>query len=57
MAEFKKKHRNVRKTWQLPSTFPSDTVMNAYREPHVDRNKAKFGFGKPDQQLLRGFCM
>ena len=57
MAEFKKQHRNIRKTWQVPANFPSETVMGAYREPHVDRNKAKFSFGKPDQHLLRGFCM
>lgn len=57
VSEFKQKHRNVHKTWQLPASFPSETVMSAYRIPHVDRNKAKFTYGKPDLQLLRGFCM
>lgn len=57
LTEFKRRHRNVRKTWQLPASFPSDTVMSAYRQPHVDRNKAKFTFGRPDMQLLREFCM
>ena len=57
IVEFKRRHRNVRKTWQLPASFPSEAVMGAYRVPHVDRDKARFTFGRPDQHLLRGFCM
>ena len=55
--EFKKKHRNVRKTWQLPSNFPSQEVVDAYLRPTVDSCKDKFTFARPDVGLLRRFCM
>ncbi|KAF5830170.1 hypothetical protein DUNSADRAFT_14946 [Dunaliella salina] len=53
---FKRTHRNVRKNWQLPPSFPSQTVLKAYTHPHVDRSKKAFTFGRPDPELLRVFC-
>jgi hypothetical protein len=28
--------RNVSKNWPIPSTFPTETVINAYISPQVD---------------------
>lgn len=57
MREFKREHRNIRKSWQLPASFPNRTVRDAYLQPQVDRNKTRFSYGKPDLQLLRKFCL
>lgn len=54
--EFKKTHRGVRRAWQLPASFPSSRVAEAYITPLVDRNKGKFIFGKPDTSLIQQFC-
>ncbi len=54
--EFKRQHRTVRKNWQLPPSFPAPAVLEAYLQPRLDPNKAKFSFGRPDLQLLRQFC-
>jgi DNA excision repair protein ERCC-5 len=54
--EFKRTHKGVRRTWQLPAHFPSARVMEAYSQPQVDRNSARFNFGKPDSSLLQQFC-
>jgi DNA excision repair protein ERCC-5 len=56
MAEFKHKHRGVRRNWEPPPGFPSDAVAQAYAEPRVDTSKDKFSFGCPDVELLRRFC-
>ena len=53
---FKFKHRNVRKTWNLPSGFPSQEVVAAYLDPKIDSSKEKFTFARPDVDLLRQFC-
>lgn len=31
LREFKAKHRNIRKTWQLPEVFPNPAVLEAFR--------------------------
>ncbi|GLI68761.1 hypothetical protein VaNZ11_013252, partial [Volvox africanus] len=54
--EFKRHHRSVRKNWQLPASFPSSSVLEAYLQPRLDPNKTRFSFGRPDIQLLRQFC-
>jgi DNA excision repair protein ERCC-5 len=41
MAEFKHKHRGVRRNWEPPPGFPSDAVAQAYAEPRVDTSKDK----------------
>lgn len=48
--------RGARHNWELPATFPSAAVVDAYRSPRVDANKNKFAFGRPDVELLRAFC-
>eukprot|EP00775_Hariotina_reticulata_P011343 gene11343-11492_t len=53
---FKRTHKGVRRTWHLPASFPSARVMDAYQQPQVDRNPARFNFGKPDSILLQEFC-
>jgi hypothetical protein len=37
IAEYKRNHRNMRKNWDLPSSFPDYRVIEAYRrvELHV----------------------
>ena len=54
--EYKRKHRNLRKSWNLPKGFPSLEVMDAYLDPKVDDAKDKFTFARPDLDLLRRFC-
>lgn len=54
--EFKHRHRNVRRNWTLPASFPSHAVIQAYEQPKVDPSKDKFVFGRPDADLLRNYC-
>jgi len=53
---FKRSHRGVKRNWQLPADFPSETVRQAYLDPKVDSNKTKFSFGLPDVSALETFC-
>ena len=55
-AEFKRQHRTVRKSWNLPSGFPSAEVVAAYADPKVDDSKERLVFARPDLDLLRRFC-
>lgn len=55
--EFKKKHRNVKKRWELPGTFPDQRVIEAYRKPLVDESLEKFEWGQPDLERLRKFAV
>jgi len=32
VAEYKRKHRNMRKNWELPPSFPDARVIEAYRK-------------------------
>lgn len=54
--QFKRSHRGVQRNWQLPPSFPSQRVLEAYLRPLVDRNTARFSCGQPDTQLLTQFC-
>eukprot|EP00879_Flechtneria_rotunda_P022958 GHRR01024267.1.p1 GENE.GHRR01024267.1~~GHRR01024267.1.p1 ORF type:complete len:445 (+),score=191.78 GHRR01024267.1:668-2002(+) len=54
--QFKQTHKGVRRTWQLPHSFPSARVLEAYMKPLVDQNSARFNFAKPDSILLQQFC-
>jgi hypothetical protein len=53
---FKSVHRGVVRSWNLPAQFPSSRVHDAYHQPLVDRNPAKFNFGRPNSGLLVQFC-
>jgi hypothetical protein len=53
---FKSLHRGVVRSWNLPAQFPSSRVHDAYHTPLVDRNPAKFNFGRPNSGLLVQFC-
>lgn len=53
---FKSAHRGVVRSWHLPVSFPNSRVHDAYLQPLVDRNPAKFGFGRPNGDLLVQFC-
>ncbi|KAF0899215.1 hypothetical protein E2562_015570 [Oryza meyeriana var. granulata] len=53
---FMSKHRNVSKNWHIPSTFPSESVINAYMSPQVDDSTEPFSWGRPDSGLLRKLC-
>uniref|UniRef100_A0A0D9VQY2 DNA repair protein UVH3 n=1 Tax=Leersia perrieri TaxID=77586 RepID=A0A0D9VQY2_9ORYZ len=53
---FMSKHRNVSKNWHIPSTFPSESVINAYISPQVDDSTEPFSWGRPDSGLLRKLC-
>ena len=41
LAEFKRRHRGARRAWELPPSFPSDAVTQAYTSPRVDDSKEK----------------
>lgn len=53
---FMDKHRNVSKNWHIPSSFPSETVISAYKAPQVDKSTDPFSWGKPDPFSLRRLC-
>lgn len=46
--DFLRKHRNFRKHWVFPLDFPNFEVVKAYRNPPVNENLNKFGWGEPD---------
>ena len=43
IADYKRKHRNMRKNWDLPTSFPDHRVIAAYRKAccYVQPNKAE----------------
>lgn len=43
--EFKLKHKNYKKQWELPDDFPSQVVIDAYRKPIVDNSLEPFQQG------------
>lgn len=45
-----------RKNWDMPKSFPSAAVAEAYAKPRVDMSRAKITHGRPDLELLRKFC-
>ncbi|XP_078178846.1 5'-3' exonuclease family protein isoform X2 [Carex rostrata] len=53
---FMDKHRNISKNWHIPSSFPSQAVVEAYYSPQVDNSTETFSWGKPDLNLLRKLC-
>lgn len=53
---FKGKHYNLRKTWDVPDSFPDEEVINAYKYPKVDKNNEKFSFGIPKLIKFQKFC-
>lgn len=56
-AAFKEKHRSLKKSWDVPETFPSREVIKAYQHPSVDTSEETFEWGKPDLDMLRLFCI
>lgn len=56
LRDFKRKHRNVRRSWVLPEDFPSQEVELAYLRPQVDHDTAPCEWGRPDLEGLREFC-
>ena len=56
-AAFKEKHRSLKKSWDVPATFPSREVIKAYQHPSVDASEETFEWGKPDLDMLRLFCI
>lgn len=53
---FKTTHRGIARSWHLPSSFPNSRLHDAYVQPLVDRNPAKFNFGRPNGDMLTQFC-
>jgi DNA excision repair protein ERCC-5 len=39
--EFKRKHRNIRKSWDVGQGFPNAAVIEAYMEPRVETAREK----------------
>lgn len=53
-----RKHNKIRNKflkYELPKSFPSQRVFDAYMQPEVDHSTEKFQFGKPDLDLLRRY--
>jgi hypothetical protein len=53
---FKTAHRGIARSWHPPASFPNSRVHDAYLQPLVDRNPAKFNFGRPNGGMLTQFC-
>eukprot|EP01016_Furgasonia_blochmanni_P048924 TRINITY_DN7368_c0_g1_i1.p1 TRINITY_DN7368_c0_g1~~TRINITY_DN7368_c0_g1_i1.p1 ORF type:complete len:284 (+),score=45.47 TRINITY_DN7368_c0_g1_i1:62-853(+) len=54
--EYKASHRNYKKQWELPDSFPNRRVIEAYLHPNIDESKEKFTWGTPDIEKLKLFC-
>lgn len=51
------KHRNMKRNWEIrDSQFPNEAVADAYWNPQVDNNLAKFKWGRVDFDGLARFC-
>ena len=53
-----RKHNGTRNKflkYDLPKSFPSRQVYDAYMNPEADRSEERFQFGKPDLDLLRRY--
>ena len=55
--EFKRKHRNARRSWTLGDGFPSGPVRDAYLAPVVDKDEEACEWARPDLHQLRQFCV
>lgn len=56
VREFQSKHNALRKNWEIKESFPDNAVIQAYKEPNVDKSKDKFTFGRPDVAMISQFC-
>ena len=56
MEQFKQSHRGARRQWQVPASFPSVAVVEAYTRPNVDRATERFVWGRLHQEQLREYC-
>ena len=54
--QFHKKHKSARTRWVAPPDFPSQSIINAYKKPVVDKSDGKFTWAKPNIEGLRQFC-
>ncbi|KAM3142872.1 hypothetical protein pb186bvf_004935 [Paramecium bursaria] len=45
--EYKLKHMNYKKSWELPMDFPSQIVIDGYLKPRIDKSEEKFTWGQP----------
>ena len=55
--KYKQLHKNYKKHWEMPETFPSERVIDGYKKPLVDKSLEKFSWGKPNFELIRTYCM
>ncbi|GLD96477.1 hypothetical protein PINS_up021138 [Pythium insidiosum] len=49
-------HSTARRRWDLGEEFPNPIVVQAYKNPQVDRSDARFSWGVPDLPGLREYC-
>ena len=56
IEEFKRRHRKLRKNWDLPTSFPSADVAAAYLRARVDECRERSTMGRPDVPALEKFC-
>lgn len=54
--EFKLKHKNYKKQWELPPDFPNQEVIDSYLHPLVDTSLEPFKQGRPSYLFLRKYC-
>jgi hypothetical protein len=50
------KHRNMKRNWEIPGTFPSLAVADAYWHPEVDKSVTPFAWKPIDVEGLQKFC-
>ena len=56
IADFKHKHRRVKRNWGISSAFPNRAVIDAYWHPNVDRSAEPFSWRQPDWEGLAQMC-
>jgi 5'-3' exonuclease len=50
------KHRNMKRNWEVPNSFPNPAVADAYWHPDVDKSTSPFSWKSIDVEGLRIFC-
>lgn len=51
------KLRTTLKKLNLPKSFPSELVVEAYQKPDIDKSSESFEWSLPNLDMIRKFCL
>ena len=55
-VEYRMKHKNYKKQWEISENFPDRRVLEAFVDPLVDKSTEQLKWGKPVFESLENFC-